>query len=98
MEIGPGDRVLCVGPIVWYDQGYGDESPPSIGGVYTIREVYVWEDLDWTVPVVLLHEIVNPIHWYGDKECECPFPLDWFRKWRGNEFDDLLNVRELEDA
>lgn len=93
-EIGPGDRVLCVGPVEPWIPFEGEE-PPTVGTVYTVRDCV----MAFETPCILVHEIVNPIYEYAYLgECECPFPLEWFRKWRGNEFDDLLNVRELEDA
>lgn len=86
--LAPGDKVECVRQPVG---GYGCETVPVVGSVYTVREMTVADD---GVGLRLV-EIVNEQLLYRDGMAECSFNIHYFRPLR-NRSADIEIFRELD--
>ena len=92
-----GDRIVCIDRI----EAINGESVPSIGSVYTIREILC--EIEWIF--FRLVEIENKPLPYRDGTCECAFNAVTFRPVQPRAtdisvFTRLLNTApsEMEDA
>lgn len=72
-----GQLVECVNGEPASEGGYGDETYPQKGSIYTIRDIYTCRV--WGITKVRLHELVQEARRYSDGIYEPGFGADRFR-------------------